>query len=186
MRISARGARAGRTATVAVLVFAVLGGAAPAAQGSIWTGTCPVRVDFTFNSRMGSAVWLGHPSYSFSVGNLLGLPCAVSLDAFQPFRSTNGGGSGSSVIWTCESTLGSGSWNQTWSPSLPPVFGSHVITGTWGAWTMVVTSPSLNFSGVIELTTSPFDAAKLALCETNGMWSLSMWGTMVFQDPEIP
>lgn len=176
----------GRGPAVLVLTIALFAATAPSAKAEIWTGSCPVQIDFSFGSRVRSATALSHPSYSFEFSNYLGLPCAVTLDVFQPLRSTSGSGSGSSATWTCESTLGTGWWNQDWTPGLPSVAGSHIITGTWGDWSMVVTNPSLSFSGVVQLTVNPTDAAKLVTCESTGIRRLSMVGTMVFQDPEIP
>lgn len=174
-----------RTVVAASLVLGMLAGQIPA-QASVWTGACPVQVDFSFGSKVRSAATLSRPSYSVSISNALGLPCAVSLEVSQPLRTTSGGGNGTSLVWTCESTYASGSWSQQWSPSLPPVSGSHVITGTWGDWTLIATSSSLNYAGVAALTVHPLQAAKLLQCETGGITSLSMLGTMVFQDPEIP
>lgn len=159
----------------------------PAAEASIWTGACPIEVNFSFNSRVRTATSLSAPTYTVSISNFL-LPCAVTLNVNQPLRSTSGGGGGGSILWTCESTLAQGSWSQSWGSGFPAVTsGSHVITGTWGAWTMAVASSSLNFAGVAELTISPFEPVdKLAECELAGIRDISMVGTMVFQDPELP
>lgn len=178
-----------------VLALGGLGGSVTPAQGSIWTGSCALVVEFAFGSRVRSASFaLTAPGYDITVSQAADLDpttastteaCATSLNV-DPFRQTSAGGSGSSALWTCESTLGIGSWSQSWTPSLPPVFGSHVVAGTWGAWTMVVTNPSLSFSGVIELTIHPSHALKLKDCATSGIRSITMVGVMVFQDPQIP
>lgn len=147
--------------------------------------------------RLGiKATSLTAPSYSLTLEPAVDLnplaagqqACAITLDAFEPLRSTSGGGSGVSTLWTCEFALGSGSWNQSWTDSSgahspPSVSGSHLLTGTWGSWTLVVNTPSLNFVGVAHLTTQAFENLKAPACAGAGVSSLTMIGQMVFQDP---
>lgn len=158
--------------------------ATPPAQASIFSGSCPIQVNFTFESRVSGLPTLSAPGYSVTISNYSGIPCVVAPDLAQPLRLTSGGGNGSSSIWTCEATLGQGSWSQSWGSGFPAVTsGSHLISGTWGSWTMLVRSSSLNFIGLAELTINPSQASGLVQCEQSGISSLSMIGTMVFQDP---
>ena len=181
-------------ATVVVLV-AVLGNS-PSAQASLWSGTCALTLTFNFSSPVRSPdalnLTVSTPSYSISVAPFTDLnpltgaweACAISLSGLDPFRETWVSAGGSSTVWTCEATDAGGTWNQSWYPSPPSVFGSHVITGGPDGWTMLVhNSPSLTFVGSIELTVHPDDALQLARCEVSGMTSLRLMGVMVFQDP---
>lgn len=185
-----------RLGSISAIALAFLALFAPSAQASLWSGSCTVLVTIGFNSGI-KATSLTAPGYSLTLEPAVDLnplaagqqACAITLDPLEPLRSTSGGGTGSSTLWTCEFALGTGSWNQSWTdssgaPSPPSVFGaSHLITGTWGAWTLVVNSPSLNFVGVAQLTTQAVENLKAPACAGAGVGSLTMIGEMVFQDP---
>lgn len=169
---------------------------APANAG-IFTGTCVLNVTFQFFSPVNGTT--SAPSYSVSISPSAAdfdplwsgtQPCAVSGDV-SPARTTVGGGSGSSTIWSCGAVLASGDWDQSWfnrsgNAGPPSLNGSHTITGTWDNWEMVVRNPSLSFTGNIHLTLSPFENSKALGCAGGGITSLTMIGVMVFQDPEVP
>lgn len=159
--------------------------AAPAEAG-IWTGSCPVSVQVSFNSPIRLADT--HPGYSISMSSFLPDTCVVTLDPLAPLRSTGGGGNGSSTLWSCSSVLASGSWSQSWTgdTSNPPsVSGSHVITGTWDDWVLEIVNPSLSFTGVAHLRLAPIEQLKTLNCATGSVSSISMVGVLVFQDPEL-
>ena len=184
-----------RRATVSIVTGLVLLGGTTPARADVWTGSCTLTVTFNFSSRVEGALalpWVTTPSYSISVGPAVDLnpltgtwePCVISLDALDPFSTTSVSASGSSNIWTCTSTLASGSWSQSWPSSAPSVVGSHLITGGPEGWTMTMHNwPTMNFVGTMDLTVHPSDALSLAQCETRGLSSLTMIGEMEFQDP---
>ncbi len=185
----------GRILGTAATLAAVLA-SAPAAEASLWSGTCAVNVTFTFSSPVRSpdptTLTVTRPSYSISVAPAADLnpltsasePCAVTLSGVDPFRETSVSASGTSTLWTCQATRAGGSWTQSWGGSPPAVSGSHAIVGGPDGWTMVVhNSPSLTFVGTMELVVHPGDTAKLAQCALGGITSLTMTGVMVFQDP---
>lgn len=182
-----------RTIVVMCAVAALLASAVPPVNAGLYSGTCVLKVTFNFNSPVKTLNTA--PGYSVSVSPAADVdptwsgqqPCAVSLDPLSPARETSVSASGSSSIWACGGVLASGSWDQQWtdesgSASPSAVFGSHTITGTWGAWTLEVRNSSLSFVGVAELTVDPSDATKASRCPS-GFSSLTMTGVMAFQDP---
>lgn len=173
-----------RRAAVVTAVLVAVSGFMPTSSADIWTGSCALTLKFSFDSpvRSVTAKVLTAPGYAISA---TAGTCVVSLDFLNPLRSTSIGGGGSSVMWTCESVLGSGSWDQSWSPDPPAVSGFHILSGSWGAWTLVVNDGSLNFAGTISLTLHPLDAAKTVQCVTSGITSVRMTGVMVFEDPRL-
>jgi hypothetical protein len=167
----------------------------PATAANLYTGACAVRVkiDFVDPIRLTGTF----PRYDITLSGAVDLDsasvgvqaCALTFDTFEPLRRTDASGKGNSTMWSCSSVLSSGSWNQTFQtrtgmfvPS--SVFGTHTLTGTWDAWTLEVANPDFTFVGVAELT---LDGAaqnqKVGDCVLAGVWSLTMIGTMVFQDP---
>lgn len=185
-------------ASAAVVLSASM---APSAQATLFTGACQVTVTFDFNTPVRATGT--SPSYTveltpsvvdFSPDLVTGWdgiqPCLVTLDAFDPVRDTRGVGEGTSTIWTCTTTaVAGGFWNQDWanregSSSPPSLVGQHFISGPWGDWTFTLTSPTLNFVGVAQLTAAPFENLKQAAClNGTGIRQLTMIGTLVFQDP---
>jgi hypothetical protein len=173
-----------RTTLVVCVTIGLLGGVVPQAQATIYTGACAFNVNFVFDSPVratGTA-----PTYTIGTSTLA--PCVITLDALEPTRRSSVDANGSSSIWTCNATLASGRWDQAWTdshgnPSPPAILGSHLITGTWGAWTMKVQNPSLSFVGVMPLTIGPGSATSLAQCLTSGVSVIHMVGVLVFQDP---
>jgi hypothetical protein len=108
--------------------------------------------------------------------------CTVSLDAFEPLRTTSAWADGSSWLWTCEDTLAGGTWNQSWPSSPPAIRGSHLITGGPDGWTMTLHNwPTMDFVGTIQLTVHPSDPFSLERCELYGTNQLTMIGVMEFQ-----
>jgi hypothetical protein len=162
------------------LCAALVGAIATPANASVWTGACVISVTFNFTSPV-EAVGTS-PDYTLSGSGGL---CGVSLDVFNPTRTTLIDGGGSSRSWTCGSTVGEGTWDESWNPNPPAVFGNHLITGTWGDWTIVVSNSSLSFAGVAEMTVDPSDAGKLVQCARTGISSLKMIGVLTFQDPAV-
>ena len=150
----------------------------PSANASIWGGACTLSLEFFFNSPVRATATA--PSYSVDAS---GSTCTSSADLSRLVFQTFGGGNGSSILWSCDATAAEGSWSQGFSSGLPPVGGSHVITGTDGAWVLVALDSDLTFAGIAELTVAPSDATKLATCHTSGMSSIAMTGVMEFVDP---
>jgi len=182
-----------RRVTVTAGVLALLASGSPAQAGT-WVGACALDVTFNFTTPVRAtnavALTVSRPNYSISVAQAKDLDpltggvqaCHVSPALLAPFRSTWAWGGGESWVWTCEVTDAGGTWNEGWSSSIPLVYGSHVIEGGPGGWSMTVhDSPSLRFVGTMELTVHPDDAVKLAQCRTSGMTSLKMTGILTFQ-----
>lgn len=183
-----------RFALVLQLVFVMLIVPASSAHASLWSGGCALIVTFHFNSpvtpaQLGS---VSTPTYWISVeaaqdldsNTAIAEPCVITLAGINLYRRTWVIADGSSTLWTCEATDAGGDWNQGWGVSPPAIFGSHLISGTWGAWNMVFHNhPTLNFVGTMALTVHPDDAGKRVDCQTSGITSLKMIGTMAFQDP---
>lgn len=182
-----------RKVMVTAGVLAVLASGSPA-QAATWAGACALDVTFNFTTPVRApnalAQTVSRPNYSISVAQSKDLnpltgaveACHVSPAVLAPFRSTWAWGGGTSSIWTCESTLASGTWNEGWSSSIPLVYGSHLIKGGPDGWSMTVhDDPSLRLVGTMELTVHPDDALKLAQCETSGITSLKMTGVLAFQ-----
>ena len=175
---------------VALIVSLMLVGA-PRADAAIWTGSCALDVTFVFDRTVrATTTAVGYSIFTSPAADLDPLtsgaqPCVVDTSPLDPFRATSASGGGNAAAWNCESTVGLGSWDQSWEPDPPSVYGSHVIVGGGGHWTMEVNNPELNFTGVLELTLDASDATKPAQCATTGIGSLRMTGTMFFQDPAL-
>ncbi|MDQ4124389.1 MAG: hypothetical protein M3134_02155 [Actinomycetota bacterium] len=166
----------------------VVAGAAPA-RADLWTGSCALRVTIEFRAPVRPP--LSGPNY-----DLYALPgadldltqggaqsCVRTLSS-QPVGSTSAEGSGTATAWSCGTTLARGSWTQAFDTEGPQEFsGTHVLTGTWGAWTLHIQSHDLHVIGVGELTLDPSDAAKTSSCATTALESVTLVGTIVFQDP---
>lgn len=172
----------------ALALLLVAGGAAPA-RADLWTGACALRVTLTFHSPVRPP--LSAPGYDIEAAGAADLdlttpgiqPCARTLSG-GAFGTTQAGGSGSATAWSCGTTVARGSWDQSFDEEGPPGFsGSHVLTGTWGDWTLHVQTPSLNVVGVGELALQAVEATKTPSCATGSLQSLTMVGVLVFQDP---
>ena len=168
------------------------------ARAAIFTGTCVMNLDFEFSTPIRSATSFAaaeRRSTSYNIGGFGAADlnpltdrfesCVVDNDPLNPFKVTSASGDGNAIAWYCEAAAGSGSWTQDWDPDPGAVVGSHTIAGTWGNWVMVVSDPTLNFTGTINLTVAPSDETKLRDCELNGISNLRMTGVMHFQDPPI-
>ena len=177
-----------RKAVLIGTTMALLAVGAPQANATIFTGACAMSLAFSFDSPVTA---VPHAvSYSVAGGtarmiNQVTKGCVVDTSALSPLRSTSASGDGFATAWSCEAVAGLGTWQQSWDPDPAPMSGTHVITGTWGHWTMAVTSSSLNFTGEMELTVDPLDAGKLTQCTSNGITALRMIGVMHFQDPSL-
>lgn len=168
---------------------------APAGANALFTGACAVRVQINFKQDI--RLTGTSPDYDISLNGAVDLDgsatgtqaCVLTFDLLEPLRRTSASGTGDSTTWSCTSAFSSGSWTQTFRKSdgsLSPdsVSGTHTIAGTWDAWTLEVTTPGLNFVGVAELTLEGLqENQKLEQCLLVGVSSLTMVGTMVFQDP---
>lgn len=175
--------------TALVAVALVAGGVTPA-RANLWTVTCSLRITLAFRSPVRPP--LANPTYDLDVAGLADLdigrvgtqPCASTLTGTQPLIGTGVWGSGFAPVWSCGLSLGSGSWNQSFDSEGPAGFSaSHTITGSWGAWTVEVLSPSLNVVGVGEFTLQAVEALKTPQCASGVLDSVTMVGQMVFQDP---
>lgn len=171
-----------------VLALAIAAGAAPA-RADLWTGSCALRVTIDFRSPVRPP--LSGPNYDVyaAPGADLDLTtggaqsCARTLSS-HPLGSTWAEGSGAATAWSCGTTLARGSWTQAFDEEGPQEFsGTHILTGTWGAWTLQVQSDDLHVIGVGELTLDPLQAGRTPTCATAALESLTLVGTIVFQDP---
>ena len=166
----------------------VTAGTTPA-RADLWTGACTVRVEIFFRSPARPP--LSSPNYDLEVTGAVDLdpttagiqPCVRTLSD-EPFGATFAGGSGNATAWSCAGTVARGSWSQSFDAEGPPPFsGTHVLTGAWGAWTLQIQSSSLNVIGVGELALQAAEAVKTPSCATGSLSSVTMIGTLVFQDP---
>jgi hypothetical protein len=173
------------------LTVCLLATSAPAAHATIFTGVCvmsltisfqpaltaqPRSIDYDLDGRSATDL---DPLTSGTQG------CAVDTGALSPFKSTSAFGTGHSILATCESFAGTGSWYQSWNPDPGAVDAAHSLSGTWGQWTLVTNTASLNYTGEMELVISPFAASKTAQCASGGVSSVDLIGVMHFQDPEL-
>ncbi|MFN2544571.1 MAG: hypothetical protein ABR600_08390 [Actinomycetota bacterium] len=177
------GRTVGRVSLVLFAAMSIAGAGAPAAQASLWSGTCEMAVTFHFLSPVRASGTA--PGYTISLDSSL---CYVTLDGVNLYHTTTLDADGTSSTWTCGATVAGGRWDETWhnaagQSSPAPILGSHFITGTWGAWTLKIQNPSLSFVGVMELTLAPVSAGSLAQCALSGVSTVSTFGVMVFQDP---
>lgn len=163
---------------VLITVLAAFGLGAPSASASsLVHGECVVNLTFDFDSPVKST--LTSPTYSLS-----GLGQCFTLLNTDLDPTTSVVGSGSSTVWSCGATLAGGTWDQSWDPAPSAIAGVHSITGTWGAWEIVVQAPG--YLGVGEFTTradQPSEALKVTKCATSGISKIKMTGVLSFQDP---
>lgn len=174
------------TLAAAVLVVA----AAPPARANLWTGVCTLRLTIQFRSPAQAP--LDNPTYDLDVAGLADLdpvrsgtqPCAATFSGTPPFTETSVDGTGSASVWSCAAVVGRGSWDQSFGPEGPAGFtGSHTLSGTWGAWTIEVLSPTLNVVGAGHFTLQAVEATKTPQCVAGSIDSLTLVGEVVFQDP---
>ena len=177
-----------KTLGAVLALLLVAGGASPARAG-LWTGACTVQVAISFDFPVRPPI--ASTSYTIDAWGAADLDvttaglqsCAVTLGG-SAFSGTSAHGDGSAVVWSCAETVALGSWDQSFDEEGPANFaGTHVLTGSWGAWTLHVQTPSLNVIGVGELTLHPSDATKTLGCGVGSVESVTMVGTLVFQDP---
>lgn len=174
---------------VAILSILIVAGGSVPARAGLWTGACALRITFLFHEPVRPP--LSSPGYDFEAFGAADLdplttgiqPCALSLSG-SVFSGTAADGTGSASAWSCGTTLARGSWRQEFDAEGPlPFSGTHLLTGTWGDWTLQVQSSSLNVVGVGELTLQAADALKTPSCATGSLQTLTMVGVLVFQDP---
>jgi hypothetical protein len=172
------------------LAAALVGGSVTPARANLWTGACALRVTVDFGAPVRPP--LASPTYDLDIAGLADLdltttgiqPCATTLTGTHPFTGTSVSGSGFAPVWSCAATIGSGSWSQSFDQEGPaPFSGSHTLTGSWGAWTLEIASPTLNVVGVGEFTLQAVEAGKTPQCATGSIDSVTMVGEIVFQDP---
>lgn len=173
---------------LALALCLVAGGASPARAG-LWSGACALRVAITFDTPVRPPV--ASTSYTIEAIGAVDLDvltpglqsCAFTLTG-SPAGATGAIGHGSALVWSCAETVALGSWHQSFEAEGPPAFsGTHVLTGSWGAWTLHVQTPALNVLGVGELTLDPSAATRTVGCGVGSIESVTMVGTLVFQDP---
>lgn len=177
-----------RLVAVLLTLLFVAGATGPAHAG-LWTGACDVLVQISFRSPTRPP--LSSPNYDIQVTGAVDLdpttpglqPCVHTLSG-EAFGATFAGGSGNALAWSCAGTVARGSWSQSFGAEGPaPFSGTHVLTGPWGAWTLQVQSHSLNVVGVGNFVLQAAEATKTPSCATGSLSSVTMIGTLVFQDP---
>ncbi|HYO60619.1 MAG TPA: hypothetical protein VEU29_01820 [Actinomycetota bacterium] len=177
-----------RVAAALLTILLVTAGAAPA-RADLWSGACALRLTLSFHSPVRPPV--SAPAYELEATGAADLDlttpgiqsCAHTLSG-SAFGGTAAGGAGSAAAWSCGTTLGSGSWDQSFDEEGPQGFsGSHLLTGSWGSWTLQIRSQSLNVIGVGDFSLQAAEATKTPSCATGSLQSVTMVGVLVFQDP---
>ncbi|HEX2196814.1 MAG TPA: hypothetical protein VHJ76_07795 [Actinomycetota bacterium] len=172
-----------------LLALVLIAGAAPPARAALWTGACALRVTLHFRSPVRPPI--SGPNYDIEATGAADVdltksgiqPCTTTLTS-SPTTGTGAGGSGSAIAWSCAATVATGSWFQTFDAEGPDGFiADHTLTGSWGAWTLHVQTPTPNVVGVGEFTLQAAEATKTPSCATGVLNSVTMVGTLVFQDP---
>lgn len=172
-----------------LLALVLVAGSAAPARADLWTGACTLRVTLYFHAPVRPP--LSGPNYDIEASAAADLDltkpgaqaCATTLTGTLS-SGTAGGGSGTAAAWSCGTTVASGSWQQSFDAEGPAgFFGTHTLTGTWGAWTLEVQSQSLNVVGVGEFTLQAAEALKTPSCVSGSISSVTMIGELVFQDP---
>ena len=159
------------------------------AQAGLWSGACGLRITVQFRSPMTAPV--DNALYDLDIAGLNDLdltkPGIQSCVATLTGEATTGTavyGSGRTTSWSCGAALGGGTWHQSFDPEGPPSFsGTHTFAGSWGAWTVQVANPTLNVVGAGEFTLQAVEATKTPSCASGNIYSVTMVGTMFFQDP---
>ena len=173
----------------ALLALLLVAGDAVPARAGLWSGACGLRITIQFHAPVRPP--LSSPSYDFEAVGAADLdpltsgvqPCAFTLTG-SALGGTSAGGSGLATAWSCAVTVARGSWQQTFDPEGPASFaGSHLLAGSWGAWTLQVQSPSLSVIGAGEFTLQAVDALKTPSCATGSLETVTLVGVLVFQDP---
>ncbi|MDQ3913971.1 MAG: hypothetical protein M3323_01380 [Actinomycetota bacterium] len=173
---------------VTAAAAALFAAAAPPADAALWTGACAVRVTVDFRTPVRAP--LGTVAYDLTVAGAVDLDltkvgtqsCVTTLTG-EATGGTFAGGSGVAT-WSCAAAVAQGTWHQSFDPEGPPGFsGTHVLAGSWGAWTLSVANTSLNVLGAGELTLQAVEATKTPSCALGALDSVTMVGTLAFQDP---
>jgi hypothetical protein len=167
---------------------------APAANASVFVGTCELRVIFSFGQPIGPATTVR--SYTVTIAPLVNgqMPCQSTEDGVEVQRHTwVESTAGTSSVWSCGAVAAEGNWRQRWTKangtfSPPMAVGSHHVTGTWGSWTVpLVGVQPVEFAGVIELSLDPLSAAQQTQqCLSGTLTQLRTVGVQVFEDPKLP
>lgn len=172
-------------ATAAALFASVV----PPAQAGLWSGACAVLVTIDFRSPVRAP--LDNVAYDLTLESLTdldltkaGMQSCVTTLTGEATGGTWAGGSGIASVWSCAGVVAQGTWHQSFDPEGPEGFsGTHALTGGWGAWTLSVANSSLNVLGAGELTLQAVEALKTPSCAAGTLSSVTMIGTLVFQDP---
>lgn len=174
---------------VAAAVAALFASTAPPAHAGLWSGACGVSLTIDFRSPVRAP--LDNVAYDMTLVGLQDLDltrpgtqsCITTLTG-EVMGGTWAGGSGIASVWSCGASVAQGTWHQSFDPEGPEGFsGTHALTGSWGAWTLSVANTSLNVLGVGELTLQAVEATKTPSCAVGTLQSVTMVGTLVFQDP---
>jgi hypothetical protein len=174
---------------LAAAVGALFASMVPPAQAGLWSGACAVRVTINFRSPVRPP--LDNVAYDLTLEGLSDLDltkagtqsCVTTLTG-EATGGTYAGGSGVASVWSCAGVVAQGTWHQSFDPEGPQGFsGTHALTGGWGAWTLSVANSSLNVLGAGELTLQAVEALKTPTCATGTLSSVTMVGTLAFQDP---
>jgi hypothetical protein len=174
---------------VTAVAIAMLGTTITPAGAGPWTGVCALRVTIQFRQPMRAP--LSNGAYDLDIASLADADptkagsqaCAATL-AGEPTTGTYVSGTGHASVWSCAAAVGGGTWHQEFDPEGPAgFFGSHTLGGSWGAWTLQVSNPSLSVVGVGEFTLQAVEATKTPSCGTGELDSVTMVGALVFQDP---
>jgi hypothetical protein len=172
--------------TAAAVLFSSV---APPAGANLWSGACAVLVTLSFRAPVRAP--LDNVAYDLSLEPITdldltrpGIQSCVHTLTGEATGGTYAAGSGIASVWSCAASLGQGPWHQSFDPEGPEGFsGTHVLTGSWGAWTLSVANPSLNVLGVAHLTLQAVQALNTPSCAVGTLDSVTMVGTMVLQDP---
>ena len=174
---------------LAAILGAMFASVVPPAHAGLWSGACAVRVTMDFRSPVRPP--LASAGYDLSLEGLVdldltksGMQSCVTTLTGEATGGTYAGGSGVASVWSCAGVVAQGTWHQSFDPEGPDGFsGTHALTGGWGAWTLSVANSSLNVLGAGELTLQAVETLKTPSCATGTLSSVTMVGTLVFQDP---
>lgn len=174
---------------VVAAAAALFASTAPPAEAGLWSGACAVRVTVDFRSPARAP--LDNVAYDVSLAGMAdvdltkpGTQSCVATLSGEVTSGTFAFGSGIATVWSCAAAAMQGTWHQTFDPEGPPGFsGSHVLTGSWGAWSLAVVNDTLNVVGAGNLTLQAVEATKTPSCAAGTLSSVTMVGTLVFQDP---
>lgn len=159
-----------RSVAAIALAAGVLLAPSPSPAETVWSGACSITMTFTFASPVSR---LSGPA---GISGITGGGTCALTGVGLVLPSISFGGSGSSVVSTCEAILSFGTLIVDFSV-LSPVTATFTYLGTAHGGTLIATS-GLAFAGAAAL-------ASVNTCELGSVSSISFVGTLLVEDPEV-